>query len=124
MRKAFFALIVTAACLPVLWLGSTSASAGFAGVLSSTAQVAHQSNGVATVNHWRRGYRGYYGWGGPAYYPNYYYAPYGYAVYPPVAYYTPPAVYYAPVPRYYPPVGYSPYDGYAVRYRHRYYDGW
>lgn len=122
MRKAFFALIVTAASLPVLWLGSTSASAGFAGVLSSTAQVAHQSNGVTTVNHWRRRYW----WGGPAYYSSYYYAPYGYGygVYPPVAYYTPPAVYYAPVPRYYPPVGYSPYDGYVVRYRHRYYEDW
>lgn len=116
MRKAWLVPAFMAASVAALGFGAASASAGVAGLISPTAAVAHSSNGITKVNHWRR----YRDWG---YYPGYYYgAPYAYA-YPPVAYYAPPVrYYYVPVPRYVP---YYPYDGYYVRhYRSRYYYGW
>jgi hypothetical protein len=116
MRKAWLASIVMAAGSAAFWVGSTPASAGVAGLISSTADLAHQSHGATKINH-----RWYYG---PAYYPGYYYAPpYAY-VYPPVAYYPPPVTYYAvPAPRYVP--YYYPWRGYYVRhYRTRYYYDW
>lgn len=120
MRKAWLVPAVMAASLAALGFGATSASANFAGLISPTAAVAHSSNGITKINHWRRYYDGYYS----GYYPGYYYgAPYAYA-YPPAAYYAPPPVaYYAvPAPRYVP---YYPYGGYYVRhYRSRYYYGW
>lgn len=114
MRKAWLASAVMAAGLAVLWTGSTSASAGVAGLIPSTAGAAHHSDGITKINH----YRYYYGSG---YYPGYYASPYDYAY----AYYPPPVVYYAvPAPRYVPGPAYYPYSGYYVRpWRSRYYYG-
>ena len=118
MRKAWLASAMMAAGLAPLWAGSTSASAGVAGFISSTAGAAHHSDGITKINH---RYRYYYD---PGYYSDYYYAaPYAYAYRP---YYPPPVVYYAvPAPRYVPGPAYYPYSGHYVRpWRSRYYDGW
>ena len=116
MRKAWLASAVMATALAGLGSGTTSASAGVAGLISPAANAFPQESGLLLkVNHRRYYYDpGYY-----SYYASPYY--YGYAYYPP------PVVYYAvPAPRYVPgPAYYYPYAGYYVRpWRSRYYDGW